>query len=146
MVDGQRALTALKRALSGVPSASGVDFFAAPGVADPKDRQALAMLGRSGPRWTGWPSPDFAAAYGGSTRISDYTWGTLHRLTLDSPLGGPFSAPPAFGRFPAPLPGCPACRWTAGTARSTRPRTTRGPTRRTGSPSAPGRPAATSAC
>ena len=43
-VDGQRALTALKRALSGAPSASGVDFFAAPGVTDAKDRQALAML------------------------------------------------------------------------------------------------------
>ncbi|HVE31467.1 MAG TPA: penicillin acylase family protein, partial [Mycobacteriales bacterium] len=105
VVDGQRALTALKRALSGVPSASGVDFFAAPGVADPKDRQALAMLGAVRAALDRLASPDFAAAYGGSTRISDYTWGTLHRLTLDSPLGGPFSAPPAFGRFPAPLPG-----------------------------------------
>ena len=105
VVDGQRALTALKRALSGVPSASGVDFFAAPGVADPKDRQALAMLAAVRAALDRLASPDFAAAYGGSTRISDYTWGTLHRLTLDSPLGGPFSAPPAFGRFPAPLPG-----------------------------------------
>jgi penicillin amidase len=105
VVDGQRALTALKRALSGVPSASGVDFFAAPGVADPKDRQALAMLKAVRAALDRLASPDFAAAYGGSTRISDYTWGTLHRLTLDSPLGGPFSAPPAFGRFPAPLAG-----------------------------------------
>ena len=104
-VDGQRALTALKRALSGVPSASGVDFFAAPGVADPKDRQALAMLKAVRAALDRLASPDFAAAYGGSTRISDYTWGTLHRLTLGSVLGGPFSAPPAFGRFPAPLPG-----------------------------------------
>jgi penicillin G amidase len=105
VVDGQRALTALKRALSGVPSASGVDFFAAPGVADPKDRQALAILTAVRTALDRLASPDFAAAYGGSTRIADYTWGTLHRLTLDSPLGGPFSAPPAFGRFPAPLPG-----------------------------------------
>jgi penicillin G amidase len=104
-VDGQRALTALKRALSGVPSASGVDFFAAPGVADPKDRQALAMLTAVKGALTDLAGPKFEAAFHGSTRISDYTWGTVHRLTLDSPLGGPFSAPPAFGRFPAPLPG-----------------------------------------
>ncbi len=105
VVDGQRALTALKRALSGVPSASGVDFFAAPGVTDPRDRQALAILEAVRAALDRLASPDFAAAYGGSTRLSDYTWGTLHRLTLDSALGGPFSAPPAFGRFPAPLPG-----------------------------------------
>jgi penicillin amidase len=88
-----------------VPSASGVDFFAAPGVADPKDRQALAMLKAVRAALDRLSGPDFAAAYAGSTRISDYTWGTLHRLTLGSVLGGPFSAPPAFGRFPAPLPG-----------------------------------------
>jgi penicillin amidase len=104
-VDGQRALTALKRALSGTPSASGVDFFAAPGVPDAADRRALAVLRavRSGlDRLAG---PEFAPAFAGSTRLGDYHWGRLHRLTLDSPLGGPFSAPPAFGRFPAPLPG-----------------------------------------
>jgi penicillin amidase len=105
VVDGQRALTALKRALSGVPSASGVDFFAAPGVADPRDRQALTILKAVRAALDRLAGPDFAAAYGGSTRLSDYAWGKLHRLTLDSPLGGPFSAPSAFGRFPAPLPG-----------------------------------------
>ncbi|HST64070.1 MAG TPA: penicillin acylase family protein, partial [Mycobacteriales bacterium] len=104
-VDGQRALTALKRALSGVPSASGVDFFAAPGVADAKDRQALAMLTAVRTGLGRLASPDFAPAFGGSTRIADYRWGRLHRLTLTSPLGGPFNAPPAFGRFPAGLPG-----------------------------------------
>lgn len=104
-VDGQRALTALKRALSGVPSASGVDLFAAPGVADPADRRALAMLAAVRAGLDRLAGPDFALAYGGSTRIADYRWGKLHRLTLDSPLGGPFSAPPAFGTFPAPLPG-----------------------------------------
>ena len=104
-VDGQRALTALKRALSGVPSASGVDFFAAPGVTDAKDRQALALLAAVRTGLDRLASPDFASAFGGSTTISDYRWGRLHRLTLDSLLGGPFSAPPAFGRFPAPLAG-----------------------------------------
>nr|ASV47110.1 hypothetical protein [uncultured bacterium] len=104
-VDGQRALTALKRALSGAPSASGVDFFAAAGVADPRDRQALAVLRAVRTGLDRLASADFAPAFGGSSRIADYRWGRLHRLTLDSPLGGPFSAPPAFGRFPAPLPG-----------------------------------------
>lgn len=104
-VDAQRALTALKRALSGAPSASGVDFFAAPGVADPKDRQALAILRALRTGLDRLASADFGPAFGGSTRLADYRWGKLHRLTLSSPLGGPFSAPPAFGRFPAPLPG-----------------------------------------
>lgn len=104
-VDGQRALTALKRALSGAPSASGVDFFAEPGVPDPEDRQALAILRAVRTGLDRLASADFAPAFGGSTRIADYRWGRLHRLTLASPLGGPFSAPPAFGRFPAPLPG-----------------------------------------
>ena len=104
-VDGQRALTALKRALSGAPSASGVDFFAAPGVADARDRQALAILRAVRSGLDRLASADFAPAFGGSTRLADYRWGKLHRLTLESPLGGPFSAPPAFGAFPAPLPG-----------------------------------------
>ncbi|MFL6130710.1 MAG: penicillin acylase family protein [Mycobacteriales bacterium] len=104
-VGGQRALTALKRALSGAPSASGVDFFAAPGIADPADRQALAILRAVRTGLDRLASADFAPAFGGSTRVADYRWGRLHRLTLASPLGGPFSAPPAFGRFPAPLPG-----------------------------------------
>lgn len=104
-VGGQRALTALKRALSGTPSTSGVDFFATPGVADARDRQALAILRAVRTGLDRLASADFAPAFGGSTRLADYRWGRLHRLTLASPLGGPFSAPPAFGRFPAPLPG-----------------------------------------
>jgi penicillin amidase len=84
-----------------------VDFFAAPDVADPRDRQALAVLRAVRAGLDRLASPDFAPAFGGSTRLADYRWGRLHRLTLDSPLGGPFSAPPAFGRFPAPLAGLP---------------------------------------
>jgi penicillin amidase len=106
-VDGQRALTALKRAVSGVQSASGVDFFAAPDVADARDRQALAVLKALRVGLDRLASADLAPAFGGSTRLADYRWGRLHRLTLDSPLGGPFSVPPAFGRFPAPLAGLP---------------------------------------
>ncbi len=101
----QRVLTALKRALTGGPSLSGVDLFPAAGIARAGDRQALLMLTALRTALDRLAGPDFAAAFGGSTNQADYRWGKLHRLTLDSPLGGPFSAPPAFGRFPAPLPG-----------------------------------------
>ncbi|HEX6754704.1 MAG TPA: penicillin acylase family protein, partial [Mycobacteriales bacterium] len=70
-----------------------------------RDRQALAILRAVRAGLDRLASSDFAPAFGGSRRIADYRWGRLHRLTLDSPLGGPFSVPPAFGRFPAPLPG-----------------------------------------
>jgi penicillin amidase len=101
----QRVLTALKRALTGGPSLSGVDLFPAAGIARAGDRQALLMLTALRTALDRLAGPDFAAAFGGSTNQADYRWGKLHRLTLESPLGGPFSAPPAFGRFPAPLPG-----------------------------------------
>jgi penicillin amidase len=101
----QRVLTALKRALSGAPSLSGVDLFPVPGMSRPGDRQAYLMLTALRTALDQLAGPDFATAFGGSTNQNDYQWGKLHRLVLTSPLGGPFSAPPAFGRFPAPLPG-----------------------------------------
>ncbi|MEN3358773.1 MAG: penicillin amidase [Mycobacteriales bacterium] len=101
----QRVLTALKRALTGGRSLSGVDLFPAPGIARETDRQALLVLTALRTALDRLAGPDFAVAFGGSTDQADYRWGKLHRLVLESPLGGPFSAPPAFGRFPAPLPG-----------------------------------------
>ncbi len=50
---------------------------------------------------------EFADAFGNSTDIDDYRWGKLHRIVFDSPLGGPFNVPPAFGLFPNPLPELP---------------------------------------
>ncbi|HEX7622770.1 MAG TPA: penicillin acylase family protein, partial [Anaeromyxobacteraceae bacterium] len=44
-------------------------------------------------------------AFNGSSRQEDYRWGKLHRIVFAHPLGGPFNVPPAFGEFPAPLPG-----------------------------------------
>jgi penicillin G amidase len=108
--DDQFALAAMKHLLDTFPAthgvgASGIDFFAVPGISDPaaaRDylilaslRDALAMLA----------SPAFAAAFHGSANQDDYRWGLLHRLVLAHPLGGPFSVPPAFGQFPPPLPG-----------------------------------------
>jgi penicillin amidase len=103
---GQRALTALKRVLSGAPSASGVDLLNAAGATG-ADREALAVLRALRAALDRLAGPDFAAAFGGSTDQDDYRWGRLHRLVLASPVGGPFSVPSAFGRFPAPLPGLP---------------------------------------
>jgi penicillin amidase len=42
-------------------------------------------------------SDAFAAAFGGSTDLATYRWGSLHRIVLDHPMGGPFSIPTAGG-------------------------------------------------
>ena len=113
--DGERSLTALKHLLEtfgqtqGV-GASGIDFFAVEGVADPADRRDVTLLRAVKAALTKLSGPDFQGAFGGSTDQDDYRWGRLHRVTLDHPLGGPFNIPPAFGAFPPPLadlPGIP---------------------------------------
>src|SRR5262245_9010196 len=98
-------LVALKRLLSGDSQSSGLDFFAVPGVSDPVVRQQIILLTAVRSALARLASPDFAPAFGGSTDQDGYRWGRLHRIVLDSPLGGPFSVPPGFGQFPAPLPG-----------------------------------------
>jgi penicillin G amidase len=113
--DGERSLTALKHLLEtfgqtqGV-GASGIDFFAADGVADAADRRDVTLLRAVKAALTKLSGPDFQAAFGGSTDKGDYRWGRLHRVTLDHPIGGPFNIPPAFGALPPPLadlPGIP---------------------------------------
>ncbi|HWD43942.1 MAG TPA: penicillin acylase family protein, partial [Actinomycetota bacterium] len=114
--DGERSLTALKHLLDtfgqakGV-GASGIDFFAVDGVADPADRRDVVLLRAVQAALAKLAGPDFQAAFGGSTDQADYRWGRLHRVTLDHPMGGPFNIPPAFGAFPHPLgeglPGIP---------------------------------------
>jgi penicillin amidase len=111
--DGERSLTALKHLLETFPDsqgvgASGIDFFAVPGVADAADRRDVVLLQAVKAALAKLAGPDFQAAFGGSTDQDDYRWGRLHRVTLDHPLGGPFNLPPAFGAFPEPLgPGLP---------------------------------------
>jgi penicillin amidase len=113
--DGERSLTALKHLLEtfadsqGV-GASGIDFFAVDGVADAADRRDVVLLRAVQAALDKLAGPDFQAAFGGSTDQADYRWGRLHRVTMDHPLGGPFTIPPAFGAFPPPLadlPGIP---------------------------------------
>lgn len=108
--DGAEAVTGLRHLLDTWDShqgkgASGIDFFAVPGISDPaaaRDHRLLTALSSALDRLAG---PAFDAAFGGSTAQVDYRWGLLHRLTLTHPLGGPYSVPTGFGAFPAPLQG-----------------------------------------
>ncbi|HZD02405.1 MAG TPA: penicillin acylase family protein [Actinomycetes bacterium] len=113
--DGDRALGAIKHLLETFDStqgvgASGIDFFQVPGVASAADRRDVLLLRALREALDKLAGPDFAAAFHGSRDQDDYRWGRLHRVVLDHPLGGQFSVPPGFGRFPPPLadlPGIP---------------------------------------
>jgi penicillin amidase len=85
--------------------ASGIDFYAVPGVSDAADRRDLLLLKSVSDALGLLASPSFDAAFRGSTVQADYRWGKLHRVTLDAVLGAPWSTPPAGGAFPTPLPG-----------------------------------------
>jgi penicillin G amidase len=108
--DDQHALAAMKHLLDTFPAthgvgASGIDFFAAPGITDPAASRDYLILSSLRDALTLLASPAFDAAFHQSTNQNDYRWGLLHRLVLAHPLDGQFSVPPAFGQFPAPLPG-----------------------------------------
>lgn len=91
--------------------ASGVDFFVVPGVDDAKARRDVVLLGSLAKALDLLAGEPYARVFRRSTNQDDYRWGRLHRVRFPHPLGGPFSTPPAFGAFPAPLgpdlPGVP---------------------------------------
>ncbi len=108
--DGAEAVTGLRHLLDTWDTglgrgASGIDFFAVPGVADPAAARDVRLLSALSSGLTMLAGPAFDAAFHGSTDQSDYRWGRLHRLTLRHPLGGPYDVPTGFGAFPAPLAG-----------------------------------------
>ena len=108
--DDQQALTAMQHLLDSFPvaqgvGASGIDFFAVPGITDPAAARDYLILSSLRDALTLLASPAFTAAFHESVSQNNYRWGLLHRLVLAHPLGGPFSVPPAFGQFPAPLSG-----------------------------------------
>jgi penicillin amidase len=110
--DGGEAVTALRHLLDTFSSthgqgASGIDFFAVPGIADPATARDYTLLQALSAGLGLLAGPSFDAAFHGSTRQRDYRWGLLHRLVLEHPLGEPFSVPTGFGQFPEPLPGLP---------------------------------------
>ena len=91
--DDQDSVAALRHLLesfaaSGGVGASGIDFFAAPGIAAAADRRDLAILAslQSGLQ--------LLKDLFGSTNQDTYAWGALHKVALDHPLGAPFSIPP----------------------------------------------------
>ncbi len=90
---------------------SGLDFFrveGAPTSAAARDFLLLKALQDSLDALAG---PAYAAAFGGSTTLSDYRWGRLHRIVFDHPLGGPFNLPGTnpygFSHLAPDLPGIP---------------------------------------
>jgi penicillin amidase len=108
--DGTEALTALRHLLDTFATAdgvgaSGVNFFAVPGISDPAAARDFLVLHSLAAGLDLLAGPAFDAAFHGSTQLGDYRWGLLHRLVLRHPLDGPFSVPPAFGQFPQPLSG-----------------------------------------
>lgn len=101
---GSLALSAMIHHLRAFPvlegkGASGVDFFPIAGIGglsreDARDVMLLSSLTDSLDRLAGEP---FEAAFAGSTDLSDYRWGKLHRVSFRHPLGGPFSIPEGAG-------------------------------------------------
>jgi penicillin amidase len=88
-------------ATNGGVGASGVNFFAVPGIAAAADRRDFAVLGSL----RGALDMLASSTFFGSANQDDYRWGRLHRIEFAHPMGSPFSIPPAGGAFPAPLPG-----------------------------------------
>lgn len=94
------SLTALRQLLerfdaTGGRGASGLDFFAVPGIAAAADRRDFVLLEALRAGLELLRSPAFAPAFGGSQNQDNYRWGRLHTVVLRHPLGGPFSVPPA---------------------------------------------------
>jgi penicillin G amidase len=88
-------------ATNGGRGASGIDFFAVAGIAEPFDRRDIVILRSLRAALDLLVSAEFF----GSANQSDYRWGRLHRVVFEHPLGGPFSIPPAGGAFPPPIAG-----------------------------------------
>ncbi|MFI5891354.1 penicillin acylase family protein [Actinoplanes sp. NPDC051513] len=101
-------MQALRRVLAtdGV-GRSGIDFFAVPGIASAADRRDYLVLRSLADALDLAASDAFAPAFGGSTDQGHYRWGKLHRITLTSPLGAPYTIPSPGNRFGSPLPGLP---------------------------------------
>jgi penicillin amidase len=92
--DEQDSVAALRHLLdnfaaNGGVGASGIDFFAAPGIVAAIDRRDYALLAslKAGLEM-------LAGLFGGSTNQDNYLWGALQRVALNHPLGAPFNIPP----------------------------------------------------
>ena len=78
-----------------------------PGITDAADRRDFLVLKSIGDALALASGDNFKMAFGNSTNQSDYRWGKLHRITLPSVAGAPFTIPSQGNRFTSPLPGLP---------------------------------------
>lgn len=93
-----QSVTALRHLVDGVDTAggvgaSGVDFFAVPGIDDAPTRLAWITLSALRDALDRLAGPAFDAAFAGATDQDAYRWGRLHRIVFTHPLGGEFSQP-----------------------------------------------------
>ncbi len=80
--------------------ASGLNFFAVPGVGDPETRRDIIVLRSLEQALDLLEDDAFANAFGNSMNQDDYRWGRLHRVVLPSLLGEPFTRPTPLGNPP----------------------------------------------
>lgn len=72
---------------------SGLNFFQVDGAPTSAAARDYVLLKALRDSLDALASPAYGAAFGGSTTLSDYRWGRLHRIVFDHPLGGPFNLP-----------------------------------------------------
>ena len=98
--------TLLQRPQPGV-GASNLNFFNVPDVDSAADRRDILVLKSLADALARLAGPAYAAAFSGSSDLSTYRWGRLHRIVFEHPLGGVFNLPTAHP-LGAGLPGYPA--------------------------------------
>jgi penicillin amidase len=112
--DNPTTMAALRNLLDSFPKnkgkgVSGVFFFGNNTLtnASPETQRDFVILNSLRKALTSLAGPDFALAFQGSTKQSDYRWGFLHRVVFSSDLGrtSEFSIPSTNGNFRSPLPG-----------------------------------------
>ena len=96
--DDQDSLAALRNLLDNFSTnmgrgASGLDFFAVPGVAEAADRRDIVILRSLRAALDLLAGPQLFA----SANQNDYRWGRLHSIVFQHPLGGPFNLPSGGG-------------------------------------------------
>ncbi|MBN8722062.1 MAG: penicillin acylase family protein [Acidobacteria bacterium] len=88
---------------------SGIFFFGNTGLdsASPEVQRDFVILRSLRRALDSLAGPDFALAFQGSTKQSDYRWGALHRVSFPSMLGvnTDFTIPSVNGKFQSPVPG-----------------------------------------
>ena len=110
---GAESVKALKQLLDTFDShrgvgASGLDFYAVPGVQNAADRRDVLLLKSLADALDRLAGDPFAPAFNRSTDQDTYRWGKLHRIVFDGlPIPAVYSVPTVNGPFKQPLAGLP---------------------------------------